>query len=1070
MKQNRFKTLVLLTFWVGVTAPLLAQNIKLAENGASTAVIVVPAQATGGTRAAADELQAYLEKSTGVKLPIRAETPDLPKPQLHVGWTEFAKSVKLDFTGLDKEAFRIRSFPETQAVVIVGNSEPGLSYAVSDFLEHEVGIRFYMPGAIGTHIPKHSTLEIPALERMEQPAYLERAIAGQIDPGLVWTRRVRVHDHGATRLHFHHQLGTYFPMEKYGQTHPEYFALHSGSRDVPKTKEKELYAQYCLSNPEVIRIAVEHINGQFDQHPDQESISISMNDGASFCECERCVAQGSRGVVKTLNDSDYWFGFVNAVAAEVKKKHPKRLIGAFAYGPASVLPQKLDRLEDSVVVCLVQGQRDRDYDPAVKAEDDARLQGWSKFAKRLVVYDHLFDADCAVPAFYPALTGQILREPLDHGTIGYYAEIYPNFILSGPKTYIVAKLIWDAKEDPEKIVDEFCRDMFGAASVPMRAYFAFLEQCFMNQKRTPPGVFRNLPGMFSVYSPADFKKGSALLEKALKLADTPLAKTRAQFFADGFQVSQFYQRSWDLVHKLDSNVRDRASADAAVTTAEALLLNERRREAILDRLMRECELKPQYLRNFGASDYWRMRPRGQVALFNAAQWDAANRREKAVEKIEGILAGEGEEGQLAFAVFSEKHGDLDRSQKIYRTLMGPNHAAEAQAKAAYLLALQLSRLGRADDALQAIAPRVGAIKDENFQNQVKRLQVRLLFAAGHDPAALEMCESMSAAGRDVLEKAAPFLLAAEMMEAQGKAKQAGALYEKTLAIDPSRRAAMKLARLEVAAGRMEKARAIFETVHADSAEADYRLGVLLGELGRRDEAMALWKKVASLPAGGLAGRNAASRLALLGGGQPVSLPRLAHARRLSAPPKLDGRLEDPCWKQAEPLEGFGPINKTKGSVTQPTTGYLLYDDQALYLGLRAKEAKLGQLCVSKYLRDDTSMWMDDCLEVFIDPVFDSATYHYISLNAWGVYLDGYGLDWSYDGDFDVVTARGEGEWSVEMRLPFSELRVPRPKAGDVWGFNIGRERQPEPQEITSWAHDYTSWFQEADKFGCVVFE
>jgi len=1044
----------------------------LVQDGQSSAVIVIPHKADRNVQTAAADLQTFLEKSSGVQLPIREETSGPGAPQIHVGWTDLARALKLDFAGMDREAFRIRTVPEKQALVLVGNSGLAHGYAVSDFLEDVVGVRFYMPGELGTHVPERATLRVPEMDHVEQPDYIQRYLAGYSphDKRYVWGRRVRLHNPSTSRVRgAGHNLRRFFPREKYAKTNPEFFALVGGRRKVPRNSKEELYTQYCLTNPALIRAAIRFANDYFDKNPDQQSLSISMNDGGDYCQCGPCRAQGEVGAVDGPSFSDRWFRFVNAVAREVRKKHPDRFLGALAYGGAREVPNVVKRVEDNVVICLVLGQRCRHYDPEAKAKDDATLRAWAKFAKRFQVYDHIFDFGHAVPAFYPKLIGQLLREPRELGAIGYTSEIYTSFIQSGPKTYIFAKLLWDADEDPEKIVDEFCENMFGSAAQPMRKYFALLERRWMSQKRPARATFFRLPAQFEIYSPSDYAEGRGLLDEALRSADTPLARARVRFFSDGFLIAQLYQRAWDLHKSLDSNVRDRESARRAIEVAEELLVTERRREALLNRLDRESEIKPHYLgKPFTDRAYWDMRTMAQVALFNAYQWHVANGPEQALRQIDDILSVEGEQARLAFAVFSEKLGHVERAERIFRRIAETSEAPGVRHSAAYLLALRLRASGRLQEAREALSPLAASATDKTIGPQARRLLARVLFAMGDAAAALSACEELSSEGENVRARAAPLLLAGEMLEATGDATGARKQYERAMTIDPTRRAAMKLARLHLASGRADKARAAFGPLLLDPAEAGYRIAVLRWERGEHDQARRIWKAVADISSRKVAARNAAVRLALAAG-RPVTVKRTVRVRRIPSPPKLDGRLDDACWKSAQPLDRFGPIKKDS-AVTQQTVAYLAYDDKALYVGIKANESRLGQLRISQYMRDDPDMWVDDCLELFLDPDFDSVTYHYVSLNRWGVYFDSYELDRSYDGDFGVVAAQGEGHWSVELRLPFAELRVPAPRPGDVWGFNLGRERQPQPREFSMWAHRLKRWFHEPENFGCIVFD
>lgn len=75
---------------------------------------------------------------------------------------------------------------------------------------------------------------------------------------------------------------------------------------------------------------------------------------SQYCKCPRCQAeldederdnpQFTGGYVST-----YVFGFVNKVAAEVRKTHPDKWIGALAYAKYGYCPPQV-RLEPNIMI------------------------------------------------------------------------------------------------------------------------------------------------------------------------------------------------------------------------------------------------------------------------------------------------------------------------------------------------------------------------------------------------------------------------------------------------------------------------------------------------------------------------------------------------------------------------------------------------------------------------------------------------------------------------------------------------------------------------------------------------
>ncbi len=185
---------------------------------------------------------------------------------------------------------------------------------------------------------------------------------------------------------------------------------------------------------------------------------------------------------------------------------------------------------------------------------------------------------------------------------------------------------------------------------------------------------------------------------------------------------------------------------------------------------------------------------------------------------------------------------------------------------------------------------------------------------------------------------------------------------------------------------------------------------------------------------------------------------LAHAAptveavRLTAPVQLDGQLTEAVWQTPAPLDNFALLN-SGAAPKAPTQAWVAYDDDALYVAVKAVEPDMGQLRATVKDRDSSKLFGDDVLEVFVDPARDRFHYLQFATNALGtpfdVQGDSAGASPPWNGVWEVAAFRGEGFWSAEFRLPFATLGVSR-LTGKVWGLNVCRER-PGGGENSSWA-------------------
>lgn len=174
------------------------------------------------------------------------------------------------------------------------------------------------------------------------------------------------------------------------------------------------------------------------------------------------------------------------------------------------------------------------------------------------------------------------------------------------------------------------------------------------------------------------------------------------------------------------------------------------------------------------------------------------------------------------------------------------------------------------------------------------------------------------------------------------------------------------------------------------------------------------------------------------------------AVRAETSPVIDGRLDEPIWEKAQPIEGFTQREPKEGEpATEKTTVWIAYDDAALYVAARLEDS--GPVTTRLGRRDNSLS--SDWFRFYVDPHQDRRTGFGFWVNPSNVkidmvlYNDGWD-DWNWDGVWDSATQIDEGGWSVEMRIPYSQLRFSdRPE--HVWGINFGRlvERKNEDSRL-----------------------
>ena len=159
-------------------------------------------------------------------------------------------------------------------------------------------------------------------------------------------------------------------------------------------------------------------------------------------------------------------------------------------------------------------------------------------------------------------------------------------------------------------------------------------------------------------------------------------------------------------------------------------------------------------------------------------------------------------------------------------------------------------------------------------------------------------------------------------------------------------------------------------------------------------------------------------------------------RPTTTAPAIDGNLNDPCWATAAAATGFR-LNDSGVLASQQTIARVTYDTRHLYLGIECLE-DLVERINARVTEDGGNVWEDDCVEVFLDPDADGKAYYQVVINSRGVkWFAEVGGTQKWQPQLQAAAKLGDRRWFVEVAIPLDDLGP-----HSVWGFNIGRERQP----------------------------
>ncbi|HXT71587.1 MAG TPA: DUF5916 domain-containing protein [Vicinamibacterales bacterium] len=168
--------------------------------------------------------------------------------------------------------------------------------------------------------------------------------------------------------------------------------------------------------------------------------------------------------------------------------------------------------------------------------------------------------------------------------------------------------------------------------------------------------------------------------------------------------------------------------------------------------------------------------------------------------------------------------------------------------------------------------------------------------------------------------------------------------------------------------------------------------------------------------------------------------------RLTSPIALDGRLDEPAWASAALAKGFLQNDPREGApATFDTEVRVLYDADAIYLGLFARDDSPGKIIVSE-LKKDFDTGRSDAFIFIIDSFRDLRNGYMFAINPGGAKWDGQmsnegrETNASWDGIWDVAARIGDDGWYAEVRVPFRTMKF-KPEDTQTWGINFQRRNR-----------------------------
>jgi hypothetical protein len=414
--------------------------------------IVIPANAKGAERYAAEELKYHLDKAFGAKWEIVTENEFNPSNypyHFFIGATKATAAAGLP----GKELIRDERILKThwRSLYLLGNDTDvrydligghgtmnlGTIFAVYDFLENEMGVKWIWPGETGEVIPKRRTLAVGAIDRggvepLEDRFWYGAHFHGKEVMGFTGMDAAKKFFAAQRRFLLRHRCGVTKGVrrghsfadwwKRFGETNPEYFNLLPDGKRRPFSSPG--LVTMCVSQPGVWKQKVADWKAKYEKNKGVENalwVNACENDSAGLCQCRECRAwdapderfakapywngsikakemdelrrkEGNYALSEFVGDnrwtipthdmasdyipslSDRYAKFYNKVAAEARKVDPRARVIGYAYENYIEAPKET-KVDPAVMIEIVP----RTYFPYDKEESEffrRHMKGW----------------------------------------------------------------------------------------------------------------------------------------------------------------------------------------------------------------------------------------------------------------------------------------------------------------------------------------------------------------------------------------------------------------------------------------------------------------------------------------------------------------------------------------------------------------------------------------------------------------------------------------------------------------------------------------------------------------------
>ena len=592
-----FKKLLSLCLIALGSVTAYAADLVIAENGKCDYQIVIPDK---GKDAIVDNwllmtaklTQTAFEKNGFAVVVVEEGAKVKEKPGIYLGATRFAAKNGIDVEQHDDWTYYIKAVGKD--LIVAGNDKKdpvktirgtetplallGTVKGACDFLREYVGVRFlFLNMTQSQYVTRDNkwgmfngdgSLKVDTRSIAFTPV---SEIAVRADLDLTKTPMMRASYGGADET-IYHIANNFFPLtsfvegskvkwyeavpvDKYGKTNPEYFALdNKGKRSSELPIPTRLHAlPICVANKGVQDLMVKAIEKLIENG--EKTISIGTQDGFGLCRCN-CVDCNKLFGMKARDwdqirargkSGKLWQGFFN-ITERFREKHPDVKIVVLNYGQDTPISSDIIKKFPGNIIPRLQIGSQRDFD---------RLEG-VELPSGVCGFEETFTGFGRAGRYLPERTSEHVAEfvkTLERNNVKWSqrdGDLGGVRGMQAPAYYVYGRMMDDPSADWKAIQDEFCDAAFIRASSQMKAFYILLDRhlalysdflgvympAWGNNKYAFSKAYDSKWHMMSTYTPEYIIAAERLLESAEENAKDADVKARLHLVRVEFDYLQ----------------------------------------------------------------------------------------------------------------------------------------------------------------------------------------------------------------------------------------------------------------------------------------------------------------------------------------------------------------------------------------------------------------------------------------------------------------------------------------------------------------------------------------------------